>query len=350
MALDVLNGLRMRGILTPEQAASFAAESAKIVEAEKSAAVVPDPKAGAVPDKVADPKAGEAVSGAEGSADKGETPPVKPDALDLSFLPESVRSKVHVDDDHALAALKSGYMAHGAATKKFQEAAALKDAADKWNFIVGDPDLADLVVKAIADKKAGRKPVLPADEPDPEIDPLDPKSVASVIDRRVKAGVEEGVGRLREELDAPARYHAEMNAALGAYAEQHAIEPDVMVEAIKLAAADLSKSGETAEPRDVPRLMGAYVRLARVAKPTTTPVNKPVTPNGHAGTEAVTSPTARGGPHTGGVVPFPSHWKNGECPLHETDEQMESSHLYRMRRLYGPNVTLEDVRAGVASR
>jgi len=344
----------MHGVLTPAQSDSLAAASAKIIaDAKAPAASKPADATVAKPDKVEAPAADGVVSGAGGSADKAQAP-AKPDALDLSFLPESVRSKVHVDDDHALAALKSGYMAHGEATKKFQEAAALRRSAENYDFLMADPDLAAVVVKAVADKQAGRKPSeAPTDTPEPEIDPFDPKSVASEIDRRAEVKASEKIEAFRKELDAPNVWRAKMNEAIGSYAASHAVEEAVMIEAVKLAAADFQAEGFTPQPDDVARLMGPYVRLARVsAKPAVAPpVNNLVeSKNGRPGTEAVTSPTGRGGPHTASVLAFPSHWKNGVCPLRETDEQATASHLYRMRARYGPDVTLEDVRAGSEGR
>lgn len=330
------------------------AASDKIIAEAKAAEKVPEPPKAVPADKDKAPDAGGVVSGDTAEADKANAP-AKPDALDLSFLPENVRSKVTVADDEALAVLKSGFMAHPVATKKFQdasklreEAEALKRSAANYDFLMADEARAAKVLAIMSDK-GGTPPVDDAEE----LDTLDPKSVLSVIDKRVEKAKADVRAELRREADAPKVWADSMNSALGEYAEKHSVDVDTMTAAIKLAEADFKAENVRPEPEDVPRLMGAYVRLARLTpKPAaaTPPVNKPATGNGHAGLETVTSPTARGGPFTGNVVPFPAHWKNGEQPLHESEDQMATSHLYRMRVRFGPQVTLEDVVAGARSR
>lgn len=348
---------------TPERDAAFAKESAQMAEAAKAAAATKrgpatadkpaDPPA-AAPDKVPVPASGVVVSDGKDAADKAKAPDA-PELPDLSFLPESVRSKVHFDDDHALATVKSGWMAHSEATKRFTEAKALERDALNYRALVADEDAAAVVAKVLADKKAGRKVALPVDPtPEPELDTLDPTAIKSYIDSKAKAAEEAAAVRakaeIRQDLDAPTVYRNAMNAAISAYAAEHAVEQDVMVEAVKLAAAD--NAGVEVYPEDVARLMGGYVRAARYAKATvtTTPTNKPVTGSGRTGTEAVTSPTGRGGTSTAHTISYPEHWVNGKPPRVETDAQAEMSLLYAMRRRLGPEVTLEDVRAGSGLR
>ncbi len=337
---------------TPEKDAAFAAESKRMVaDASKAPAAKQDKQvdsAAPVPDKVDGSKAEAVVSDDKGPADKAKAPD-GPEAPDLSFLPESVRSKVHFDDDHALGTVKSGFMAHAEATKKFQAASALQRDAENYRFLIGDEDMAAVVAKAMADKKAGRKIGVPAVAPvATDVDPLDPASLAQFVTSTAEKVADEKVAAARtevqKELDAPTLYRNAMNAAITEYAKANAVETDVMAEAVKLAAAD--NANVDVFPEDVPRLMGGYVRAARLSKQVTKPVNKPVVGNGHAGTEAVTSPNGRGGSAVANTLTFPAHWVNGRPPRVETDAQAELTMLYAIQKNYGPDVTLEAARTG----
>ena len=332
----------------------MAAESAKRIESAKAAeaakqAPVKDkaaPPANVPADKVDAPAPSDVVSATEADADKAKAPETVEEA-DLSFLPEAVRSQVKVSSVQAAAALKSGWMAHSEATKRFTEAKAMERDATNYRDLVADPELAEIVTKAVMDKRAGRKPLAPVAEPDPEIDPFDPKSVASFVSKQVETKVSEARAADQAERERPNEVKAAVNEALNAYQLDRAIDPAIFVEAVKMADAALVKNRRVWDPETVDVLIEPYVALASAAKAkqVTEAVNKADTKNGRSGTAEAASPTGLGGPHTAHVIPLPAHLATGKPPKAITDEMREQELLYAMRRRYGPGVTLEDVRA-----
>ncbi|MDD5305458.1 MAG: hypothetical protein PHS14_20350 [Elusimicrobia bacterium] len=338
---------------------------AKAKQAEVSAAArvlakankTPTPETPAPTDKTA-ADASVVAPSADASTGQGATPPEKPTTLDMSFISEKVRSRIHVDDDEALAELKNGYLAHPAATKKFQEASAMLEKAqalerDAQNYrdLVSDPDVAAVVAKAALDKASGKKPTPPEASVVDDLDTLDPKAVVARIDKSKVEAKAEALAELRAELSAPDKYRAAMNAQIGAYAVKHGVDQTTMTEAVRLAIEDLGPDAQVS-PEQVPTLLPAYVRLARLtAKPAASPENKVAAPSAPTGTESVASPTGRAGPHATSVVPFPSHFVNGEPPRGKpTPAQYEQEMLFAARKRHGPQVTLEDLRAAMATR
>ncbi len=332
-----------------EAAAKAAATSAPPVKTDKGATSLP-----VEPDKEIAVAAGE-VSGATTGEDKGTTPPDAGTAPDLSFLPEDVRSKIHVDSEEAAAALKSGWMAHSEATKRFTEAKAVQRDADNYRALVSDPDLAEVVVKAVADKKAGKKPNAspaspPAEDVEPEVDPLDSESI--------KAHSRWEVSQVRKEMAALKATISEatrpdplqaVKASLLAYQADKKVDDGVMQAAVEAANANLASEGVTAWTPETAADFVAYVKgfvaNAKSVPAPVTPAKQPVQPtNGQPGLAAVTSPVSRGGTHQAHVVPMPKHYVNGEPPKRpRTAEEWADEDLYRMQMRFGPNVTREDL-------
>ena len=317
----------------------------------------------ATPDTVkASEGAGQVSSPADGATDTGEHPPVTPDALDLSFLPEEVRSKVHFDDDKAYAAVKSGWLAHSEATRKFQEASVLRKEADadkrdaeNYRALVADPDVAQVVVKAVADKRDGKKPSPPA--PSVLDAPIDPENPVASIDAKLKALADKQ--RELDQREAKAREAANVRVAVGdavlAYATQSGEDPAVVEQAVKDCDAALAKNGQKWTPETVAVLLPPYVEMAKAKRasapkpfaPTNGAVTKTAPASATPGTETVASPTGRGGVHQTQPVPYPSWYVNGQPPkgYKPGEADLEQEHLYLMRRRFGPNVTLEDIRS-----
>lgn len=358
---------------TPEDDANLAkamGERVAAARAADAAASAPPAKAGkgGAPDAAAanpsdndQPEQTDSVSSdAAGATDKGGTPPpAAPTTFDTLFLPERSRSKVHFDDDQAYADVRAAVDGgRAAATQKFQDASALRRDAENYRALIGDPDLAAVIVQAKADKLAGRSPAFPASGAPPrELDPLDPKSVEEHIARTVAEGVAQPIRELREELSRPAKLKAAVNEALGDFATANGVDVATMQAAVRLADARLIETGKKWHPDLVDVLMPSYVELARAKQAPATPppasgASKTTPPtNGHAGTDEVASPTGRGGAHQAHVIPLPRHFVNGKPPQRpRSSTEYEDEMLYAMRKRYGPDVTIEDVRAGMATR
>ena len=294
-------------------------------------------------------------------ADKVNAPAPKYVAGLLDFLPEAVRSKVTVTDDEAAAVLKSGWMAHSSATQKFIEASNLRKEAEKlqrsasnYDALVADPDVA-LVIKAVEDKRNGKKPSAPvAVADDPALKDVDPAIVAA-LDKRAEAKVAPALqenAKLREEIQAMQRPQAArtaFNEVVGAFVAANGVEQDVIAEAIRLADADLEKDGQTlltVDPKMLPILLRPQVEVARLKKrvPPVANANKNGAANGQAGTAEVASPTGRGGVHSDQSVPFPAHYVNGEPPRRpRTDAERSAEHDFHLKLAFGPNATAAEL-------
>lgn len=344
---------------TPEHDASL--ETALAAHAAKAVATATPPAQadkGAVPptptgsDK-ATVESGGSVSGESvAGGDKGATPPPPADAPDLSWLPDEVRSKVHFDDDETHAKVKSGFMAHSAATAKFTEAARLREEAkaierDAANYRVlsAHPRAKD-IVKAVVE--GGDVP-----EPQPTREPVDTSDPAAVLAEldRTKAEAKAEVDKLREELTGPARHRQAVIDTLRAFEVDNSVPEKVMTEAVAAADAYLLSKGRKWNPETAADLVAGYVEVARAKyatkpPPVPAPTGQPaVPPNGHTGTAEVASPTGSGGPHNQGLVPLPSFYVNGKMPNRPlTAAEWNEQDLYRMRERYGPGVTPEQIR------
>lgn len=347
---------------TPEQDAALEAEVAKRAESAKAADAAkatppvkdkgepPAAKETSSPENVPPVAGEEKVTNDEaGDKDKGKTPESQ-GAFDVSFLPEDVRSRVHFDDEKSFAAVKSGWMAHAEATKKFQEAGAIRRDAENYRAVVADEEVGGVLLQAAALRKAGKKfrlveegqPTPKAEEP--EFDPFDPKA----HERIARKAVREELGQFREELERPSKVTVAVNSALEAYAAAENIDQPTMIEAIKMADAALVKAGRKWDPEQVAVLMPGYVEAAKAKKPAAPPpgANKAPPSNGHKGTEEASSPVGRGGPHQTHVVPPPAFYVDGHTPNRRlTNAEWDEENLYRMRLRFGPNVTIEDIRS-----
>lgn len=291
---------------------------------------------------------GESVAG----GDKGAAPPPPADAPDLTWLPEDVRSKVHFDDDETHARVKSGFMAHAAATAKFDDAAKLRKEAEaierdakNYRALIAHPKAGEIARAALE----GRE--IPDPAAQPEADPNEPVTRAEA--ERIAATKAAAMKTdLVEEMQRPEKIRAAVNGAISAYAAENKVPEKVMTEAVQAANASLLKRGRVWEtdPEQVATLLDGFVEAARVkyaAKPAAPATGQVVPPpNGHIGTEEVASPTGKGGPHTTNVVPVPSFYVNGQMPKRPlTAVEWEEQHLFRMRERFGPGVTLEQIRA-----
>lgn len=354
---------------TPEQDAAFVEESNRIkAEYAKETGTSPaqaDKDAtsddAAPPDKAAGEAPGADSRGTAATEGQGETPPDDAGTFDLSFLPESVRSKIRVEDEEAHAALKSGWMAHSEATKRFQEAKRLEREAENYRSITSDPEIAKVVHSMIADKLAGKPLSTPkvVEEQIPAIDPFEPATIEAHVEKRVeialRKSMEAEAARRRAEAEAPVLAKQAVTEALVAYVAESGIDEATAKEATALANARLLARGKTWDPERVDVLMDAAVaevRLKKAAPAPSAPANKTVPPqNGASGTATVASPVGRGGAHAAHAIPAPKY-SNGLStpPAHMTDEDYEQEMLYAMRKRFGPNVTIDDVRAGAASR
>ncbi len=358
--------------MVPDVNAALEAEFAKRAAAKAAPSTTPAKadKVDSTPAATVDKPTGDAAGAVSGAAVTAEDKAKAPDAattLDLSFLPEAIRSKVRVESDEAAAVLKSGFMAHSAATSKFieasklrKEAEALQRSAANYDALVSDPDVA-LVIKAVEDKRNGKKPSAPAPvEDDPALALLGPEGVAA-LDKRTGAMVSAAqaeVARLREEIQSitrPTAQRAAFNSICDAFVAANGVEQDVMAEAIRLADADLAKDEQsllTVDPKMVPILLRPQVEVARLRKrvPPVTAANKTAATNGQAGgTAEVASPTGRGGTHSDQTVPFPAHYVNGRPPNRpRTDAERSAEHLFKTRLAYGPNATTADLQGSLS--
>jgi hypothetical protein len=357
----------------PDPDAALEAEFTKRAAAKAAASTAPvkTDTADSTPAATGDKPNGETAAPVSGAAVTAEDKAKAPDAattLDLSFLPENVRSQVHFDSEEAAAAVKAGWLAHGAATKKFieasnlrKEAEALQRSAKNYDALVADPDVA-LVIKAVEDKRNGKKPAAPAPaEDDPALALLGPDGIAA-IDRRTEAKVSAAnaeVTRLREEIESitrPTAQRAVFNQTCDAFVAANQVEQDVMAEAIRMADADLAKDGQSlidVDPKMLPILLRPQVEVARLKKrvPPVAVANKNGAANGQAGTAEVASPVGRGGAHSEQSVPFPKHYVNGQPPRRpRTAAEWAEEDDFRVKLAYGPNATASDVRAASATR
>ena len=233
-----------------------------------------------------------------------------------------------------------------------EKAQALERDAKNYRDLVSDPDVAAVIVQAVADKRSGKKPVVPAPVEDEPLDTLDPKAVVDRIDKSGAKATADALTQLRAELSAPDKYRAAMNAAIGAYAVKHEVDQATMSEAVRLAIEELGADAQVS-PEQVPSLLPAYVRLARMtAKPAATPENKVAPKIEPTGTESVASPTGRAGSAATSTIPFPKHFVNGEPPRghRPTPSEYEQEALFSARRRFGPQVTLEDLRTAMQTR
>jgi hypothetical protein len=343
---------------TPELDAEMAKASAQIIAEAKAAANAPPPDT----DKGADavnpaqtPDKGE--SSVEGSVsntpasgtDKGDVaPPTPPSELDLTFLPEDVRSEIQIKTEKAYAAIKAGWETRGESTKRWMEAADMRKAAEadkrdaeNYRALLNDPAKGISVLQAAMGGPA--EPAAPAAAEAPPDPVLDPAAFQAWLDKRDEDREARILTKVREERERPNVLRNAVNDALTAYAEENAVDQAVMEAAVKAADASLRARGKVWNPDQVPVLMDGFIASAR-AKAPATPTPAPT--NGHAGTTEVVSPVGRGGPHQANLVPVPHFFVNGSPPNRDlTNDEMEQVGLYATRKHLGPGVTLEEYRA-----
>lgn len=288
---------------------------------------------------------GSVTNGTAPQSDKAPNAPDFGSAFDTSFLPESVRSKVHFDDDAAFAAVKNGYLAHAEATRKFQEASALKRDAENYRALVSDPDYVQAIAKVTTEKATGNP--APAPESEPELDPLDPNSVKTFIAKQIQ--VEKA--KVVQEMSAPAVHLQRVNGAISAYFSDKGLDQAACKRCVDAVQENMASHGGMWTPEMVPILLAPYVAAerAKIASPSTPaapPANKTAPVNGAPGLERVASPVGRNGPHQTQTIPFPKHFVNGEPPKgrRASEAELEEELLYAMRKRFGPDVTIEDVR------
>lgn len=326
-------------------------------------------QAAAAPSKVTEPAKPEnqqqgapvdVSSGQVGGGAKADEAPPAPDALDLAFLPETIRSKVRFDDKEAYEVVKSGFMAKEHHSKWVNEAADQVHAAENWKKATKEPPRARSIISILTSAnfdeaaEARVKAALEAqsepageEEAAESIDPLDPVARQKEIRREAEKIAKTEIRRTLDEIQRPALAQQAVNAAIDRYVATSGTPQAVMVEAVKLHNASPARRSMLT-PENADELLAPYVELAKLKANTNgTATNSPAQ-NATSGLTEVASPTSRGGSFQPQPVPLPKHWADGSAVkpgFRPTQAQLEDEILYAAQKNVSPSFTREALRA-----
>lgn len=281
-----------------------------------------------------------------------EAKPVEPaaepaPALDLSWIPDSIREKASTLDPEVAEWMKGNVLRQSDYTKKTQKVAeqakaaeAVKAKADLWAQLESNPALSDFAYRVLKGEAQipGAAGAEPADD-GIDLTSADNSTIKKYIAREVeKRAAEIAAQQIRERVEKPLSERAAILQSLTSFAAENKVAEDVMLQGIAQAEAYAERLGIKWTPENAATLVEPFVAASKAA-PATAP-SKSAAPPASGGLSKVASPSSR----PAAVVPppmVPKHRRDGRAP--ESNDERVADVLYQLREKHGIEMSPNDL-------